>query len=295
MTIAISWVRKVQNYEQLVFVSDSRISGGESFDGCPKILRFARTDCAVAFAGVAAHAFPMMEQLGLAIEAYPKMARGAHEITRVKTHALKVLNTMLPLFSTTVRNPPAWLTQPGAEFIFGGYNWKRKEFQLWNIRLNHERLFAASPAKYWAHDAGTNFFNRAVTYPDPARTESWKVGPIAFAGDQAQTASDLLQAKMLVKARIGASSLHFDMEPFEVVRDMLRDPNRSQTIGGPPQVVKVFQYLRSAPFAVYWPSKAEGIPYLHGRPVLAYEALDKQVIDPDTLAEESVRPRATST
>ena len=292
MTIAVSWVRKVQDYEQLVFVSDSRISGGATFDACPKISRFARTDCAVSFAGDVAHAFPMLLQLGLAIEAFPKMARGAHEISRVKKHALKVLDAMIPQIQTTIESQREWLTKPGAEFIFGGYNWRRKHFQVWNLRYDNRGHFVARPATYWSYVPAERRFNKKVTYPDPARTDSFPIGPIAFVGDQGLRAIALLEEKMLDKFRRRKRKFHFDMEPFEVVRDMLRDPDRSPTIGGAPQVVRVFQYLRSAPFAVYWPDKKCGVPFIQGRPILGYEALDKQVIDPDTLEEERISPHA---
>jgi hypothetical protein len=234
----------------------------------------------------------MMMQLGLAIEAFPKIARGAHEVSRVKKHALKVLNAMIPQIQTTVTNAPDWLTQPGAEFIFGGYNWRRKEFQMWNLRYENQGQFVARPSMYWGYVLEEKRFNKKVTYPNPARKDSIPIGPIAFAGDQSLTAIALLEAKMLDKFRRRKKAFYFDMEPFEVVRDMLRDPSRSATIGGAPQIVRVFQYLRAAPFAVYWPDKQSGIPFLQGRPILPYEGIDKQVIDPDTLEEENVEPRA---
>lgn len=56
--------------------------------------------------------------------------------------------------------------------------------------------------------------------------------------------------------------LKLGMEPFEVVRDMLRDNKKSDSIGGPPQIVKVYQYMRSAPLAVYWPNKSIRMPSL---------------------------------
>jgi hypothetical protein len=68
MTVVIAWVRKIRNCEELVFVSDSRLSGdGRNFDACPKILQL-RNDCAIAFAGYSGHGFPMMLQLALAID-----------------------------------------------------------------------------------------------------------------------------------------------------------------------------------------------------------------------------------
>ena len=51
MTICIAWIRKVNNCEELVFASDSRLRYGEYWDQCPKIMSFERQDCALAFAG----------------------------------------------------------------------------------------------------------------------------------------------------------------------------------------------------------------------------------------------------
>lgn len=68
---------------------------------------------------------------------------------------------------------------------------------------------------------------------------------------------------------------------------MLRDRNHSETIGGAPQLVKVYQYMQSAPFAVYWPDKRTGKAYLQGRPCLDYEHIERWIIDPDTLESES--------
>jgi hypothetical protein len=286
MTIAIAWTRRVLNYEQLLFVSDSRISGGATFDACPKVLTLPRTDCAVAFAGYEGHAFPMMLQLGLAIDAFPKAKRGAHEISRVCKHALRVFDTMATQMDTTIESERERLTRPDANFLFGGYSWRNKAFQLWSIG------YSASEKKFRAHPAPQLCYlpeQKIVTICNRPRAESHSLGRIALAGDQKGVALERL--KQLLLPRLSRRSKKFDlnMEPFEVVRDMLRDPSRSETIGGAPQVVKVFQYLRSASFGVYWPNKEHGVPHLHGRPVLPYEALDKQAIDPDTLEESTIR------
>ncbi len=66
MTIPIAWTRKEHNVEQLVFASDSRISAGEKFDACPKMLALPRIDCAISYAGTSGDALSMMLQLSLA-------------------------------------------------------------------------------------------------------------------------------------------------------------------------------------------------------------------------------------
>jgi hypothetical protein len=52
MTVAIAWVRAIRDCEELLFVSDSRLSGdGRNLDVSPKILTLPRTDCAICFGG----------------------------------------------------------------------------------------------------------------------------------------------------------------------------------------------------------------------------------------------------
>jgi len=290
VTIAIAWVRKILDYEQLVMVSDSRLSGdGRTFDGCPKILSLPRTDCAIAFAGDSGYAFSMMLQLSLAIDSFPKMKRRAHELSRVSKHALRVFDTMAGQIRQSVNVSAAQLTEPGAEFILGGYSWRRKEFEIWSIHWSSgDHAFVAEPP------LSVGFSTQAGRIVVRTRSQRRRVGmsPISFAGDldSVKLAKERLIAK--ISSQTGGSSgfAGLDMQPFEVVRDMLRDPGHAESIGGAPQVVKVFQYMRTASFGVFWPDKKAGVPHLHGRPCLDYEALDKQIIDPDTLEEQTFHP-----
>ena len=41
MSIVVAWIRKVNNCEELVFISDSRLSGGQRWDQCPKMIETA--------------------------------------------------------------------------------------------------------------------------------------------------------------------------------------------------------------------------------------------------------------
>jgi hypothetical protein len=72
----------------------------------------------------------------------------------------------------------------------------------------------------------------------------------------------------------------FDMEPFEVLRDMLRS-NRYSSIGGAPQLVKIYEHMNATPFGVYWPSKDSGEATMLGRPLLNYERPSWGILDPD--------------
>ena len=58
----------------------------------------------------------------------------------------------------------------------------------------------------------------------------------------------------LVKQRGGLVSRGLDMEPFEILRDLLRE-KVSPHIGGAPQLVKIYPSCNSTHFGVLWPNK----------------------------------------
>jgi hypothetical protein len=283
LTVAIAWVRTIRDCEELLFVTDSRLSGdGRNFDGCPKILTLPRSDCVIAFAGYTGHAYPMMHQLALAIDAHAPLRRGSLDLSALKSHALKIFDLLSAQINISKFLSAEASTAPEAEFIFGGYSWIKKRFELWSIKYrSSEQRFVAYPAQWFSYSeyTGSCVFrsrtNLARTHP---------IGRIAFAGDQATSAKERLSE--LLSKDPNHVPTKFDMEPFQVVRDMLCDSARSETIGGAPQLTKVYQYMKSAPLGVYWPSKAGGVAHLQGRPLLGYERSERWVLDPDTLVSE---------
>lgn len=277
MTIAIAWTRSIKDCDELVFVSDSRLSGdGLTFDSCPKVMTLPRTDCAIAFAGYTGHAYPLMQQLSIAISSHAPLARRSMDIYSVRAHALKVFDGMAADIRSSNRLSSPSDTAPGAEFLFGGYSWIKKQFAFW--RLHHAQglaRFIADPAQWVVHSEKRNeVVIRRTKDPKAGR----RLGLIAFAGDQAPHARRLL----LERLNAVPETAQLDWAPFEVVRDMLRDPNHSETIGGAPQVVKVYQYMDAAPLGVWWPNASEGHVHLQGRRTLGYERTERFVLDPDT-------------
>lgn len=171
--------------------------------------------------------------------------------------------------------------KPEANFLFGGYSWIKKKFELWSIRYRGPQDgFAAEPAGLVRYHPDAEKWVYTNASPREARGACARV---AFGGDQALEARSRL-LKLLNRKYKNPNGFHgLDWEPFEVVRDMLRDSKHSETIGGAPQVVKVYQYLQTAPLAVYWPNRESGRIVLQGRPCLGYERIDRWILDPDTL------------
>ena len=289
MTISVAWTRTISGCEELIFVTDSRLSDGTNFDACPKALTLPRQDCAIAFAGYTGHAYPMMHQLALAIDAHAPLLRGSLDLPAVKTHALKIFKSMAEQIQSSDGMSVPAETSPEAEFLFGGYSWIKKQFELWRISYNKGvKMFRADPAQFicFSPKLGRVMIRATKSPSDP------RLGQIAFAGDQAPVARKML----LDRLNSGdPSKAVLDWAPFEVVRDMLRSPLRSETIGGAPQIVKVYQYMRTASLAVYWPNKAGGVPHLQGRALLGYERTEKFILDPDLLRSEAHSPNVRAT
>jgi hypothetical protein len=281
MTIAIAWTRRILNCEELVFVSDSRLSkDGRIFDAAPKALTLSRNDCAIAFAGLTQDAFPMMLQFSLAISSYRVAQRRSMDLSELKTHGLKIFDEMAKLLQSdaqVIGAPPDDI--PAAQFLFGGYSWIKKEFELWRIRFDKTRRRFVSVEAEWAY---LDPLRRRVHMDKLARSErKTAIGRIAFAGDQAPKAKRLFSQMMARRYREGEEISKIDMEPFDILTGMLRDPDHSPTIGGAPQLIKVYQYMQAVSFPIYWPDKQSGRYFLQGRPCLGYENLDTKIVDPD--------------
>jgi len=280
MTIAIAWVRRILDCEELVFSSDSRLQGdGRTFDAAPKILTLPRGDCAIAFAGNTLDAFPMMLQLALSISSHAPSLRRSKEIAEIRTHALAVFDGIRKqiLRDPHVKGSPPTIEDP--EFLFGGYSWVKKKFELWHIHYRaSESMYIAEPAPYAYFSPSGNHVEIRTKKRAPRKH---LIGQVAFAGDQSDSARQRLRDILTQQYLSGTARDKVDMQPFEVLRDMLRDPNRPHTIGGAPQLAKVYQYMQAVPFAVYWPDKKSGKKFLQGRRCVGYERLDTKAVDPD--------------
>lgn len=265
MTIAASWVRKVNNCEELVFISDSRLCGGHRWDECPKLTTLPGNNCILAFAGDTSYAYPMMMQIRQAMSGYRRIETRSMDITDINGHVLNHANHLMSSIYDLA--DPDYV--PDNEFIFGGYSWIEKRFRIW-------RYYYAKGEKTLAKDG------------KPHRILSNIEGQFVAIGDKREEFKKEL--RLLLKEKYGPdvnhiSGLHLDMEPFEALCRMLKKASKSDTIGGAPQMIKAYQYMNSCPVGVYWPEKVDDFSNrtLLGRKMFNYEDTSYWFIDPDTL------------
>lgn len=265
MTIAASWVRKIHNCEELIFISDSRLCGGHRWDECPKLTILPGNTCALAFAGDTEYAYPMMMQIRQAMTGYTRIETRAMDITDINGHLLNHANHLMN--SVYDLADPNYV--PDNEFVFGGYSWVEKKFKIWRYYYDkHDKSFAKD---------GKNH-----------RIISSVSGNFVAIGDQRENFKRELRD--LLRKKYGndiekQKGIVLDMEPFEALCRMLQKTDKRDTIGGAPQMIKSYQYMNCRPVGVYWPEKKDMFSNrtLLGRRLFDYEDTKYWFIDPVTL------------
>jgi len=272
MTIAAAWVRTLKNCKELIVVSDSRLNGGMKMDCGQKIITLPRSDAFICFAGNTSWAYPLMHQVASAIDNYDRCSSRAQDIKELKTHILKIFERLREQIHDAVGD----MDIPDAKFIFGGYSWIRKKFMIWHI----------------TYQRSTNSFRA-----DPAREIYGS--PVVFTGDEEHVteANAMLRDKLQSRGKLDnlvkgiKKPVKFEWEPFEVIRDMLYKVNtnpyefRNSSIGGAPQVLKIYEHLSSQKFGVLWMNRMDSEPciYLSSRKLNNYGSRDMWVLNPDKL------------
>ena len=100
----------------------------------------------------------------------------------------------------------------------------------------------------------------------------------AFGGDEdvVEAAYDRLIKVLRASGREKTQEDGLDMEPLEVLRDIVRE-GEFPDVGGPPQVAKVYRHLNTQFFGIPW----NGTLTVAGRPMLDYEQAFVPILDPD--------------
>lgn len=256
MTLSTAWIRKVGDTKELVVATDSRLRFGCAWDCCPKIFTLPRNDSVICFAGDTMHAYPIMLQIKNAIEMYPKLSSRALDLTEARGHFIRLITKMrlyIHDLPSNLRRPEA----PDTFFILAGYSWAENDFKIWIIK----------------YDKFTNQFIH-----ETPRTIMGNL--IAVTGDDAKEVRKRIHNLMKDKGKKKGDGM--DMEPFEILRDKIREESHV-AIGGPPQIAKIYSHMNVMPLGVFWPTKkSKQITFL-GRPLLNYEMVPFPILDPDKL------------
>lgn len=265
MTLVVAWVRHTRSSRELVIASDSCLSGGERWSCGPKLFPLSRGDAVFAFAGGTERSFPLIVQAARWAEDYKRARDRGMELHKFKGHVQRLMQAMLEDIDLSDLHPQPSAPEIGCTIVLAGYSSMKREFRVWTSRYDSQ--------------GGRFSFVRAGRNVKGSRGKH-----VAFVGDGVEAAKVALKERLVAKGRFTTGGL--DWEPLEVLRDICRDPSFS-TVRGPVQVVKLYDYMSSMPYAVRWrdrpaDSECEALT-LFGRRLLEYERTQRMIIDVDSL------------
>jgi len=252
----MSWIRKNGKVEELVTASDSRTRFGCAWDCCPKVFPLIRGDGVIAFAGWTGYAYPLIQQAVTTMNIHPMLLDRSLDFCDVQGHLLRIMNAMLKEVHD-LPNGQEQMDPPDAEIILSGYSAQTSRFHLWKLQYDKKKKEFVRKRH--------GFLSR---------------NPIILAGDEIHVVKRKILSRLQDAKKQPGSG--FDMEPLEVLVEMIRDPAYS-SIGGAPQVVKTYKHMQSRPYAVFWPHRDSKRITFMGRPMLDYEISSYLILDPDNM------------
>ncbi|MBY5452381.1 hypothetical protein HFO91_22465 [Rhizobium leguminosarum] len=267
MTITIAWERKLPGGSELVFCSDSRLSGGGNIDVCQKVFPLPREDAAVGFCGSTLLAYPVIHQFISYVRQYKKNMDRAIDGSELPRRFAALINRFLQAYINPVDLKSELME---TSFIVGAHSWILKRPVISRIRYeNSTKRFVAASTRF----------------PRKQSATLYKAGDFAVIGDLRPQFYQRL-AKLIDYE----NASKFDMQPFSALTSMLGDIAFTDRhgefkgpIGGAPQLMKIYPFFRTLEFGVYWPNRATGVLHLNGRTLFDYEKLTLPQIDGTTL------------
>jgi hypothetical protein len=135
MTLVATWVRQVATLQQLVVISDSRATGGEVWDWCPKVLPLPRPATIAAVAGDLSLAYAYLVQAMSATILETGNRTGRVDIGNFVAQIDRLLKPARSSDHLTDLPPVGDMLE--AELLIGGWSWRRSRFEaLQGARLS---------------------------------------------------------------------------------------------------------------------------------------------------------------
>lgn len=257
MTLCAAWIREKNDVEELVFATDSSLTGGEKWNQGIKLFELPRPDCLICFAGSTGRAYPLILNLIASIKLNNRLQNPHTDLEEVLDYLSNLFTSLVHKIINEVSGQDIHALRSEAKFIFGGWSWLKSCFRVWKL--------------YYSPDAEGFIFQE---YTGKVRT-------YAFLGDPEsleERAKDLLFDQELEDR-----DDPLDLEPLKVLINLSRSPDTDdRNVDGAIQIAKVYKSGTSEFFGIYWRSIAEK-PHFQGRAFDSHNKPNVRYFDPDTL------------
>ena len=138
MTLCVAWIRQANDTEELVFATDSTLTGGEKWDHGIKLFELPRKDCLLSFAGSTARAYPLVLNLVSSITFDRYLDSPSIHIEEVLKHIAELFTELIQKIVKEINSEDIHNLRSEARFIFGGWDWRLGLFRVWNLFYSKE-------------------------------------------------------------------------------------------------------------------------------------------------------------
>ncbi len=254
MTLCVAYIRQVNETEELVFATDSCLTGGEKWKHGIKLFRIPKRDCLLCFAGSTARAYPLVLNLVSSIHLDKYLQSPEASLQDVLEYLSGLFTDLITRIISEIPGEDIHELRSGVQFLFGGWDWSAGTsgaFRVWKL--------------YYSQDVEGFIFDEL--------TNNGKKRFYAFLGDpeEIEAIAKEMYKKILFDNDIQDDPI--DMEPLMILRNIsLEEEHRA--IDGSLQIGKVYKSNKSEFFGIYWPS-SKGKPCFQGR---EYNELNKPLV-----------------
>jgi hypothetical protein len=262
MTLCTAHIRQVNDTEELVFATDSCLTGGEKWKHGIKLFELPRKDCMLCFAGSTIRAYPLVLNLVSSIHLDKYLQSPSATLEEVLEFLSEQFTTLVKTI-TEVGKDQIHEERGAAKFLFGGWDWQKGAngaYRVW-------KLYYSQEVEGFIFDELTNDSSKTSfsTFLGDAQIDIEKEAKTRF--NKILLDEDKVQSKL-------------DMEPLRVLSSISLDKTIRE-VDGSLQIAKIYKSNRTEFFGIYWES-SKGKPCFQGR---EYNEINKPLVryfDPDT-------------
>lgn len=262
MTLCAAWIRQLNNDEELVFATDSALTGGEKWDNGIKLFELPRKDCLLCFTGSTGRAYPLILNLVSAIRFNRRLESPSTGITEILNYVSELFTSLTKTIVAEVQGEDIHALRADARFLYGGWCWQTNRFRIW-------QLYYSKEVEGFLFDELTN---------DNSKTRFYTFMGEAKDRDIEKEAKDSFHQYLLDEDRLDSK---LDMEPLMILRKVAQDKTIRE-VDGSLQIAKVYRSGRSEFFGIFWPS-SDGKPCFQGREYKKFTKPPVRYFNPDTL------------
>lgn len=260
MTLCTAYIRQAGDTEELVFATDSCLTGGEKWKHGVKLFELPRKDCLLCFTGSTIRAYPLVLNLVSSIHLDNYLQSPSATLEEV-LEFISELFTNLVMTITEVDKKYIHQERGAARFLFGGWDWQKGRFRIWRLHYSE----------------GVEGFIFDELNADNAKMRFYE-----FIGeaDGVDIEEDARKAFKKMVYDEDKQDDPIDMEPLKILRDISLNKDIRE-VDGSLQIAKIYKSNRTEFFGIYWES-SKGKPCFQGR---EYNEVNKPLIryfDPDT-------------